>query len=136
MIIRLRTREGMRVAKAKGRLRGKPPSSTSARKRTGALHRAGGHGVPTSATCSASLDRRFADGVGEDADETYGRICTYVSHLSKDRDLGVPYWELQPIANVLVEEANHFADAVEDTSHTVPEVSAALGHWSWPAPGQ
>ena len=31
-LIRLRTREGMRVAKAKGRLRGSNPSSTSARK--------------------------------------------------------------------------------------------------------
>jgi DNA invertase Pin-like site-specific DNA recombinase len=33
-LIRLRTKEGMRVAKAKGRLRGKQPSSTPARRPT------------------------------------------------------------------------------------------------------
>ena len=33
-LIRLRTKEGMRVAKAKGRLRGKHPSSTRGRKPT------------------------------------------------------------------------------------------------------
>lgn len=33
-LIRLRTKEGMRVAKAKGRLRGRQPSSTPAKRRT------------------------------------------------------------------------------------------------------
>src|SRR5690349_19511189 len=39
---------------------------------------------------------RFTAELGEDVDTTYGRICTYVSHLSKARDRAVPSWELQP----------------------------------------
>jgi DNA invertase Pin-like site-specific DNA recombinase len=39
----MRTREGMQVAKAKGRLRGKQPSSRRARRRTSSLYRTGEH---------------------------------------------------------------------------------------------
>ncbi|MET8183714.1 recombinase family protein [Streptomyces sp. NPDC005336] len=43
-LIRMRTREGMAVARAKGRLRGKQPKlSTSQRKHLLALHEAGAH---------------------------------------------------------------------------------------------
>ena len=77
----------------------------------------------------AAAAERFSDDMSEGVDETYGRICAYVSHLSKDRDLGVPYWELQPLADVLVEEANRFADAAAAAGHAVPEVRAALDRW-------
>src|SRR3712207_3166588 len=54
--IRLRTREGMRVAKAKGRLRGKHPSSTPVRKPTWRLCTGQVSTAPLSwQTCSASL---------------------------------------------------------------------------------
>jgi hypothetical protein len=57
---------------------------------------------------------------------TYHRICTYVSHISKDRDLGVPSWELQPLVDVLLAEAHLFVDEVERDGGEVPEVRAAL----------
>ena len=45
-LIRLRTREGMRVARAKGRLRGKQPKLNLRQEaHLVALHRAGGHSV-------------------------------------------------------------------------------------------
>ena len=42
-LIRLRTREGMKVAKAKSRLRGKQPSSTRAKRPTSSPYTAGKH---------------------------------------------------------------------------------------------
>jgi DNA invertase Pin-like site-specific DNA recombinase len=45
-LLRLRTREGMAVAKAKGRLRGKQPKLTGRQQaHLGQLHRAGGHTI-------------------------------------------------------------------------------------------
>jgi DNA invertase Pin-like site-specific DNA recombinase len=55
-LIRLRTREGMRVAKAKGRLRGKQPSSTRDKRLTSSLSTAPARTAP------AELGDRF--GVG------------------------------------------------------------------------
>jgi DNA invertase Pin-like site-specific DNA recombinase len=54
-LIRLRTREGMRVAKAKGRLRGKQPKLNPRQEaHLVALHRAASTAPPNSATSSAS----------------------------------------------------------------------------------
>ena len=54
-LIRLRTREGMKVAKAKGRLEASSPSSTRDRKPTWSVCTApGSTAPPNSATCSAS----------------------------------------------------------------------------------
>jgi hypothetical protein len=54
-LIRLRTKEGMRVAKAKGRLRGGSPSSIRARKRTSSRCTApASTAPPSSGTYSAS----------------------------------------------------------------------------------
>jgi hypothetical protein len=69
---------------------------------------------------------RFENAIAANADEVYGHICTYVSHLSKDRDLGIPYWELQPIAAILLQELGNFATAVEAAGGDLPLVRAAL----------
>ena len=54
-LIRLRTREGMRVAKTKGHLRSKHPSSTCARKHTWSpCTRPAGTALASWATCSES----------------------------------------------------------------------------------
>jgi DNA invertase Pin-like site-specific DNA recombinase len=53
-LIRLRTREGMKVAKAKGRLRGKQPSSADVKRRTWSRsYTAASTAPPRSPTCSA-----------------------------------------------------------------------------------
>ena len=68
-LIRLRTREGMRVAKAKGRLRGKQPSSTRARRRTSSPCTAPADTAPpSSATSSASRARPSTARSGETND--------------------------------------------------------------------
>ena len=55
-LVRLRTREGMKVAKAKGRLRGKQPKLNPGRKRIwSACSRPGSTAPPNSPTCSLSL---------------------------------------------------------------------------------
>lgn len=77
----------------------------------------------------AAAEERFADGIGEAVDDTYGRICTYVSHLSTERDRGTPSWKLQPLADMLVEEATRFADAAEAVGCEMPQVRAALARW-------
>jgi hypothetical protein len=62
------------------------------------------------------------------------RICTYVSHQSKDRDLGVPYWEPPPLADALVEEADRFADAAEAEATPFPKFALRSTAGSRPAP--
>ena len=56
-LIRLRTKEGMRVAKAKGRLRGKQPKLNPRQEAhlVGLLARPGSTAPPNSPTCSVSL---------------------------------------------------------------------------------
>lgn len=76
-----------------------------------------------------AAQQRFVESMGEDSDETYGRICTYVSHLSKARDYGVPSWGLQPLAATLLDEAARFADEAEAAGHAVPQVREALARW-------
>ena len=57
-LIRLRTCEGMKVAKAKGRLRGKQPKLNPRQEaHLIVLHRTGEHSTPSSPTCSASRAR-------------------------------------------------------------------------------
>jgi DNA invertase Pin-like site-specific DNA recombinase len=58
-LIRLRTKEGMRVARAKGRLRGKQPKLNLRQEaHLVTLYRAGSTPCPSSRTCSASRGRR------------------------------------------------------------------------------
>jgi DNA invertase Pin-like site-specific DNA recombinase len=58
-LIRLRTKEGMRVAKAKGRLRGRQPKLNSRQEaHLVALHRAGEHG-PADISIDISSERRM-----------------------------------------------------------------------------
>ena len=57
-LIRLRTKEGMRVAKAKGHLRGRPPKLARARRSIWSCCTAPANTAPpNSATCSASADQ-------------------------------------------------------------------------------
>jgi putative transposase len=61
-LIRLRTTEGMRVAKAKGRLRGKSPSPTRVRRRTSSrCTTPPSTAPPSSPTCLASRDPRSTE---------------------------------------------------------------------------
>ncbi len=74
----------------------------------------------------AAAARTFQDDVGAAEDEVYGRICTYVSHLSRARDLGTPSWELQPIEASLCDLVERFVEQVEETGTTLPLVRDAL----------
>jgi hypothetical protein len=69
---------------------------------------------------------RFQNGVGEDVDDMYSMICTYVSHLSKARDFEAPYWPLQPLVETLVGEAELFAGAAAQVGHELPLTRAAI----------
>ena len=69
---------------------------------------------------------RFAEDMDEDVETTYGRICTYVSHLSRARTFGAPTWALQPLRDVLLDEMRRLAKAAEAAGYELPQVSAAL----------
>lgn len=73
-----------------------------------------------------AAQHRFVNSMGEPVDYSYGRICSYVSHLSKDRDLGPPKWEPQPLRDVLLAEAQRFLDEVEANGGSLPGVRAIL----------
>lgn len=74
----------------------------------------------------AAAAKRFEDEVGLSPDQVYSDICTYVSHLSRARSLGVPYWELQPIEAGLLALVEAFIDAVESQGRALSLVRDAL----------
>ena len=74
----------------------------------------------------AEAARRFENDIGAPADDVYGRICTYVSHLSRARDLEVPSWELQPIEASLCDLVERFVEQVEAIGSELPLVREAL----------
>jgi hypothetical protein len=69
---------------------------------------------------------RFRDGVGWNVEAMYSMICTYVSHLSKERDVELPYWPLQPLVETLTEEADLFTRAAEQIGNALPLTCAAI----------
>jgi hypothetical protein len=73
-----------------------------------------------------SAGRRFEDELGIAADVIYERICSYVSHLSRARDVGIPGWELQPLEAVLCDLVASFVADVEATGQTLHLVRDAL----------
>ncbi|HUP70313.1 MAG TPA: hypothetical protein VM142_10925 [Acidimicrobiales bacterium] len=74
----------------------------------------------------ADAARRFESDIGTSEDVVYSRICTYVSHLSRARDLTVPSWELQPIEASLCNLMQHFVEQVEAIGSEIPLVQKAL----------
>lgn len=71
--------------------------------------------------------RRFEEDIGVSAEDVYARICTYVSHLSRSRDVDTPGWELQPIEASLCDLVADFVDQVESAGAELPLVREALG---------
>ena len=70
--------------------------------------------------------RRFEEELGEPVEHAYGRICSYVSHLSKDRDVGPPMWEPQPLRDLLLDEARRFLCEVQTEGGNLPLVAKIL----------
>jgi DNA invertase Pin-like site-specific DNA recombinase len=78
-LIRMRTREGMAVAKAKGRLKGKQPKlSKTQRKHLLTLHDAGEHTRPNWPSCSGCHGRRFTAS-SRNAPSEYRRGTDYLA---------------------------------------------------------
>lgn len=73
---------------------------------------------------------RFEAAIGEPFDDVYKRICTYVSHLSTKRDLGVPNWFPDDLVNALVAEATQFAGLVDAAGGNSARVRDAIDHAS------
>lgn len=69
---------------------------------------------------------RFETDMGEQVDVTYARICSYVSHLSKDRDMGTPLWEPQPLQELLLAESQRFLAEAERNGQRLPLVRVVL----------
>jgi hypothetical protein len=81
-------------------------------------------GIP--AWSYAEAAERFEASLEESVEESYARICTYVSHLSRNREPGVPYWELQPLVDQLLEEAGRFVDDAESRGTELPQTRDSL----------
>lgn len=71
---------------------------------------------------------RFEAAIGEPLADMYGRICTYVSHLSTERDLGVPSWYPDQLVGALIAEAAVFAEAVDAAGGSSVQLREAIAH--------
>lgn len=58
----------------------------------------------------------------------YGRICTYVSHLSTKRDLGVPNWYPDQLVGALIAAAKLSAGAVAAAGGSSVQLQEAIAH--------
>lgn len=74
----------------------------------------------------AAASETFEQDFGSSADSAYSQICTYVSHLSRERDVGTPTWELQPLEQTLLALVRQFVTLCSDKGIELPSVQAAL----------